>query len=50
MERIRSVYSLRNFNTKILNVCVCACVSIGFNEHFKRQNDMQLCRQIGATE
>ena len=42
-ERIRAVYiSLRNFNTKILNVQSCMCVSIGYNEHFKRRNDMQL--------
>ena len=37
-ERIKAVY----FNSKILNVRVCAHVSIGFNEHFKWRNDMQL--------
>ena len=44
-ERIRAVYILpvKEFNSK----CSCMCVSI---EHFKRRNDMQLWRRLGAIE
>ena len=42
-ERIRAcLVFVKEFNTKILNVRVCVHVSIGYNEHFKRWNDMQL--------
>ena len=30
-ERIRAVYSLRNFNTKILNVRVCVSVMVSMS-------------------
>ena len=46
-ERIRAVYSLRNFNTKILNVRVC--VHAG-QYHFKRRNDMHAALAIDRTE
>ena len=40
-ERIRAVYSLRNFNTKIQNVRVCCVydIIIGFNESFDDGKD-----------
>ena len=46
-ERIRAVYSL----ILKLNVRVYVCqYCIGYNELFKRRNDMQLWRRLGATE